>query len=128
MGLVLAIEPDSSQADPLNSFVRAQLGAELQMVTSAQAAIVAMNQRVPDVVLFGRGVSQDERAKIEARIKQLIDEEMSLQDLRKAIGKTQIAIAKRLNVGQDAVSKLEMRSRTCERPGAPASSRPVTQV
>mgnify|MGYP003694213087 CR=1 FL=1 len=64
MSLVLAIEPDSSQADPLNSFVRAKLGAELQMVTSAQAAIVAMNQRVPDVVLLGRGVLQDERAKI----------------------------------------------------------------
>jgi len=61
---VLAIEPDSSQADPLDSFVRAKLGAELQMVTSAQAAIVAMNQRVPDVVLLGRGVPQDERAKI----------------------------------------------------------------
>ena len=35
---------------------------------------------------------------------------MSLQDLRKAIGKTQTAIAKRLKVGQDAVSKLETRS------------------
>jgi hypothetical protein len=64
MSLVLAIEPDSSQADPLNSFVRAKLGAELQMVTSAQAAIVAMNQRVPDVVLLGRGVLQNERAQI----------------------------------------------------------------
>ena len=64
MSLVLAIEPDSSQADPLNSLVRAKLGAELQMVTSAQAAIVAMNQRVPDVVLLGRGVLQDERAQI----------------------------------------------------------------
>jgi hypothetical protein len=53
---------------------------------------------------------RDERTKIEARAKQRIDEEMSLQDLRRAIGKTQTAIAKRLNVGQDAVSKLEMRS------------------
>src|SRR5262249_25606026 len=51
-----------------------------------------------------------ERAKIEARTKQLIAEEMSLQDLRKAIGKTQVALAKRLKVGQDAVSKLETRS------------------
>ena len=64
MSLVLAIEPDSSQADPLNSLVRGKLGAELQMVTSAQAAIVAMNQRVPDVVLLGLGVLQDERAQI----------------------------------------------------------------
>jgi hypothetical protein len=51
-----------------------------------------------------------ERAKIEARAKELIAEEMSLQDLRKAVGKTQAAIAKRLKVGQDAVSKLETRS------------------
>lgn len=47
---------------------------------------------------------------IEARARQLIAEEMSLQDLRKAIGKTQTAIARRLKVGQDAVSKLETRS------------------
>src|SRR5229473_3963992 len=51
-----------------------------------------------------------ERAKIEARARELIAEEMSLQDLRKAIGKTQAAIARRLKVGQDAVSKLETRS------------------
>jgi DNA-directed RNA polymerase specialized sigma subunit len=51
-----------------------------------------------------------ERDKIKARAQQPIAEEMSLQDLRKAIGKTQTAIAKRLKVGQDAVSKLETRS------------------
>src|SRR5271166_5073684 len=51
-----------------------------------------------------------ERAKVEARARELIAEEMSLQDLRKAIGKTQTAIARRLKVGQDAVSKLETRS------------------
>src|SRR5713226_6778561 len=51
-----------------------------------------------------------ERAKIEARARELIAEEMSLQDLRKAIGKTQTTIARRLKVGQDAVSKLETRS------------------
>jgi hypothetical protein len=51
-----------------------------------------------------------ERAKIEARARQLIAEEMSLRNLRKAIGKTQTAVAKRLKVGQDAVSKIETRS------------------
>jgi DNA-binding transcriptional ArsR family regulator len=50
-----------------------------------------------------------ERRKIEARTKRLIAEEMSLRDLRKAIGKTQSVVAKRLKVGQDAVSKLEAR-------------------
>lgn len=52
----------------------------------------------------------NERAKIAARAKELIAQEMSLQDLRKAVGKTQAAIAKRLKVGQDAISKLETRS------------------
>ncbi len=53
---------------------------------------------------------ENERVKIAARAQELISEEMSLQDLRKALGKTQTAIAKRLKVGQDAVSKLEARS------------------
>lgn len=50
-----------------------------------------------------------ERDAIETRAAGLIDEEMSLQQLRRAIGKTQAAVARRLAVGQDAVSKLEAR-------------------
>ena len=59
---------------------------------------------------FVASLPKSERAKIEARARQLIAEEMSLRDLRKAIGKTQTAMAKRLKVGQDAVSKVEKRS------------------
>jgi hypothetical protein len=55
------------------------------------------------------GLPAPERASIRARARELIAEEMSLKDLRKAVGKTQTAIARRLKVGQDAVSKLEMR-------------------
>jgi len=53
---------------------------------------------------------KSERAKIEARAQGLIAEEMSLRKLRKVVGKTQAAVAKRLKVGQDAVSKVEARS------------------
>ena len=53
---------------------------------------------------------KDEHEQVAVRARELIAEEMSLQDLRKAIGKTQVAVAKRLRVGQDAVSKLETRS------------------
>ena len=53
---------------------------------------------------------KEERERIRTRARELIAEEMSLQDLRKAIGKTQDAVAKRLKVGQDAISKLETRS------------------
>jgi hypothetical protein len=38
------------------------------------------------------------RAKVEARAAELIAEEMSLRDLRKALGKTQVAIAKKLGM------------------------------
>jgi hypothetical protein len=51
-----------------------------------------------------------ERRRIKARAAELIAEEMSLRDLRRAIGKTQTAVARRLKVGQDAVSKLETRT------------------
>ena len=59
---------------------------------------------------FVASLPKEERERIEARAQDLIAEEMSLQDLRKAIGKTQTVVAKRLKVGQDAVSKLETRS------------------
>jgi hypothetical protein len=59
---------------------------------------------------FVASLPEGERRKIAARARELVAEEMSLQDLRKAIGKTQTAVAKRLRVGQDAVSKLETRS------------------
>ena len=51
-----------------------------------------------------------QRDAIDRRTRELLAEELSLQDLRKAMGKTQVAIARRLKVGQDAVSKLETRS------------------
>ena len=57
-------------------------------------------------------LAEAERVKIEARARELITEEMSLQDLCKAIGETQTAIARRLKVSQDAISKLEGRSDT----------------
>jgi len=50
------------------------------------------------------------RAKIKARAVELIAEELSLQDLRKAMNRTQVEIAKTLNVGQDTVSRYEQRT------------------
>ena len=69
MSLVLAIEADSLQTDPLGSVVRTKVGAELVLVTSAYAAIVAMNQRVPDLVLFGRELPQEQRVKIATHLR-----------------------------------------------------------
>jgi DNA-binding XRE family transcriptional regulator len=51
-----------------------------------------------------------ERKKVEARAAELIAEEMSLRDLRKARKLTQARVAKALGITQDSVSRLEKRS------------------
>ncbi len=51
-----------------------------------------------------------ERAKIEARAKELIAEEMTLADLRKALAFTQEQLSGALGVGQEHVSRLEHRT------------------
>lgn len=56
------------------------------------------------------GMPAARRAKIEARTAELISEEKSLRDLRRARTLTQKRLAKRLGIGQDSVSKLESRS------------------
>jgi hypothetical protein len=50
------------------------------------------------------------RVKIEARVAELIAEEKSLHDLRKAMNKTQVAMAAKLRLGQDSISRLEHRT------------------
>jgi DNA-binding XRE family transcriptional regulator len=50
------------------------------------------------------------RAKIERRAASLIEEEMSLRELRNAMGRTQVMMAKKWGVGQDTVSRVEQRA------------------
>lgn len=52
----------------------------------------------------------ERRQKIEARAAELIAEEMTLAQLRKAMQFTQERIAETLSIGQDGVSRLEKRS------------------
>lgn len=56
------------------------------------------------------GLSPERRAKIEGLARQLIGEEMALQQLRKARQLTQKQMARALKIGQDSVSRLESRS------------------
>jgi transcriptional regulator with XRE-family HTH domain len=55
-------------------------------------------------------VSSARRKKIEDRAAQLVAEEMSLRELRRAHKLTQQRIAETLGIGQDQVSRLEQRS------------------
>jgi transcriptional regulator with XRE-family HTH domain len=50
------------------------------------------------------------RRKVEARAAELIAEEMSLRELRNAMGKTQAKVAAALGVGQDSVARYEQRT------------------
>ena len=50
------------------------------------------------------------RRKVEARAAELIAEEMSLSDLRRAHKLTQATVAKALDVNQDQISRIEKRS------------------
>jgi transcriptional regulator with XRE-family HTH domain len=55
-------------------------------------------------------VSPERRKKIRARTRELVAREMSLQELRHAVNKTQKTVARTLNMGQDGISRLEKRS------------------
>ena len=57
-----------------------------------------------------RKLSPAERKKVEERAAELIAEEMSLRDIRKARNLTQARVAKTLGITQDSVSRLEKRS------------------
>jgi len=55
-------------------------------------------------------LSPARRKKIESRATELIAEEMTLRELRKARKLTQVRMAKQLGISQDSVSRLEKRS------------------
>jgi DNA-binding XRE family transcriptional regulator len=55
-------------------------------------------------------LSASQRKKVEARAAELIAEEMTLRELRRARKLTQVRVAKKLGISQDSVSRLEKRS------------------
>src|SRR5688500_16679968 len=69
MGRVLAIEPESPRAEALRQLVRDYIGAELVVVTSAYAAVVAINRQVPDVVLFSESIGDRQRDRVLEHLK-----------------------------------------------------------
>jgi len=55
-------------------------------------------------------LSPEERRKVEDRAAELIAEELTLRELRKARQLTQASVARELGITQDGVSRLEQRS------------------
>ncbi len=55
-------------------------------------------------------LSPARRKKVHSRAAQIIAEEMTLQELRRARKITQVRMAKTLGIGQDGISKLEKRA------------------
>ena len=66
-----------------------------------------MSRNVNDII---RTLSSAQRKKVEARAAELIAEEMTLQELRRARKLTQVTVANALGITQDSVSRLEKRS------------------
>src|SRR5579872_2259287 len=66
-----------------------------------------MSRNVNDII---RTLSPAQRKKVETRAAELIAEEMTLQELRRARKLTQVRVAKALGITQDSVSRLEKRS------------------
>lgn len=57
-----------------------------------------------------RRLGRTDRKKVEARAAELIAEEMTLRELRKARKLTQVRMARALGITQDSVSRLEKRT------------------
>jgi DNA-binding XRE family transcriptional regulator len=68
---------------------------------------ITMSVNVRNII---RKLNAAQRKRVEARASELIAEEMSLRDLRKARKLTQARVAKALGITQDSVSRLEKRS------------------
>ena len=63
-----------------------------------------------DIEEIMRDFEPERRAKIEKRAKKLINEHLTLTDIRKARQLTQERMAQILGIGQDSVSRLEKRT------------------
>src|SRR5260370_32967451 len=71
MALILAIEPDRRQASQLTALVRGRLHAELIIGESAERALAALGQRVPDLVLTTAFLSPKDESALGERLRAL---------------------------------------------------------
>ena len=73
MPLVLAIEPNSVQADTLRHVLSPRADTDVVVVGSTDAAVTALDQRVPDLVLVGALLSSRDEDALIAHLRTLPD-------------------------------------------------------
>lgn len=71
MPLILAIEPERQQAVLLSSLVRGRLRAELVLADTTEQALVAIGDRVPDLVLIPALLSAQEDAALAGALRMI---------------------------------------------------------
>src|SRR5579859_422047 len=71
MALILAIEPDRRQASQLTAMVRGRMHAELVLAESAERALAALGQRVPDLILTAALLSPKDETALAERLRAL---------------------------------------------------------
>ena len=71
MPLILAIEPDRHQASQLTNIVRSRLHAELVIEATAERALAALGDRVPDLILTAALLSPKDEAALADRLRAL---------------------------------------------------------
>ncbi len=74
-------------------------------VQDARRNMMALN--VDDLI---EGLDPTRRGRVEERAAELIAEEMTLRELRKARKLTQVSLARELGIGQEGISRMEQRS------------------
>ena len=79
------------------------LKAEGSKQKGGQVAMKTLEQKLKEI-------NPERQEKIRVRTRELVAREMSLQELRHAVNKTQTTVARTLNMGQDGISRLEKRS------------------
>ncbi len=71
MSLVLALEPDPKQAAVLKQVVRDRVGAQLVLADSKDAALAAIAERVPDLILVTTLLSPRDESELTDRLRDL---------------------------------------------------------
>jgi CheY-like chemotaxis protein len=71
MPLILAVEPDRHQASQLTAIARGRLHAELVIEATAERALAALGDRVPDLILTAALLSPKDEAALADRLRAL---------------------------------------------------------